>query len=73
MNIFLILFLGLGSVITAVELYGVARRPGGRSGGGDTISEGYWFLRRRFGWKVHAPFLAFVTWLVWHFLFQGPA
>lgn len=63
-------FLALGLPLIALELYGVARRPNGRAGGGDTISEMWWTLRNRYP-VVTVPMVLFLLWLLYHFTVEG--
>lgn len=67
--VFTIGFLALGLPLIALELYGVARRPGGKAGGGDTISENWWALRNRYP-GLTIPMAAFLIWLFYHFIFE---
>jgi len=69
-NAYYATFLAIGLPLIAVELYGVARRPGGRAGGDDTISEMWWETRNRYPFLVFAM-AAFLVWLFVHFVFEG--
>jgi len=63
-------FVILGVPLLLWEIYGITRKPGGKAGGGDTISEMWYALRNRHPAVVVAMAL-FLVWLFVHFVFEG--
>jgi hypothetical protein len=70
MSSFYVAFLAIGLPLIALELYGVARRPNGRAGGNDTISEMWWGLRNRYP-ALTVVMVLFLLWLLYHFTVEG--
>jgi hypothetical protein len=67
---FVAVYVVLLVALLVVELTGVRRRSPDGTGGGDTISELWWWIRRRHPWLV-VPMAAFLAWLFAHFVFDG--
>lgn len=63
---FTALYVGLGTMLAAIEIVGVVR-----DGSGDTISELYWWSADRVpigGWPLHLVLLAGLGWLAAHLI-----